>query len=228
MSMPRFFRAVFIACLIGSCFAFAPPVFAACVDEDGQSCEPKDTGCTAARGYPYRGVGTCVTTGAICCSNIPPCMDGCHVGSCPAGTDAVSGVRCSAGLSCCKVKEKSSAPTKAAAPTTPQFPAATLPPLFEKRNLQDPLGDVKGITIEGLVARIISKTLPLVGALFLLLFVFGGFRYLTAGGDSKKVDSAKQTLKNAVIGIIIVIGAYLIIDVFLKILTGGATPTPKK
>lgn len=49
--------------------------------------------------------------------------------------------------------------------------------------------------------------LELSGALFLLIFVYAGFRYLLALGNDTVVKSAKDMLRNAAIGMIIVIGA---------------------
>lgn len=68
-----------------------------------------------------------------------------------------------------------------------------------------------GVTIPQLVARIIGQILPLVGALFFLMFVWGGFQWFSAGGDESKVKKARQTLANAVIGMIIVMGAYILV-----------------
>lgn len=73
----------------------------------------------------------------------------------------------------------------------------------------DPLG---GTTIPGLVARIISRVLPVVGSLFLVMFIYGGFLWFSSAGDEKKVGKARQTLINAVIGIVIVMGAAILVD----------------
>jgi hypothetical protein len=72
----------------------------------------------------------------------------------------------------------------------------------------DPLG---GVTLPALIARIINKILPVVGALFLAMFIWGGFLWFSSAGEEKKVGKARQTLVNAVIGIAIVMGAYLLV-----------------
>ena len=48
------------------------------------------------------------------------------------------------------------------------------------------------------------------GLLLFLYLIFGGFRYLTAGGDEKAVDAAKKVMTNAVIGMGILTGAWFI------------------
>jgi hypothetical protein len=45
------------------------------------------------------------------------------------------------------------------------------------------------------------------GAIFLAIFIYGGFLYLTALGDAKKAGSGKAMIVNAAIGMILVFGA---------------------
>lgn len=59
-----------------------------------------------------------------------------------------------------------------------------------------------------LIGRVISIALSLVGTLFLILMIYAGFLWMLARGDSKTVDKAKDILRSAVIGLIIVAGAY--------------------
>ncbi len=90
-----------------------------------------------------------------------------------------------------------------------------------------PLG--ANTTVEQLVGRIIQTALPVIGAVFLAMFLWGGTLYLTAGGDEKKVTSARKTLTSAVIGMAIVLGAYVIVANILGILgtaIRGTTTAP--
>lgn len=50
-----------------------------------------------------------------------------------------------------------------------------------------------------------------VGAIALVFLIWGGVQFITAGGDSGKVDNARKTILNAVIGIIIVILSLVIL-----------------
>ncbi len=68
-------------------------------------------------------------------------------------------------------------------------------------------------------ARII---LALSGSLALIMFIFGGFTWLTAAGSSERVDKGKKILIGAVIGLIIIFGAVTIINFAEKALK---TPT---
>lgn len=89
----------------------------------------------------------------------------------------------------------------------------------------DPMGGKA--TIPGIVANIISKALPVLGALFLAFFIWGGALYLTAGGDDSKVKKARETLVNAAIGMIIIVGAYAIVWNIISIFGKAITPVVK-
>ena len=78
-----------------------------------------------------------------------------------------------------------------------------------------------GSSISDVVGNIIRAILSLVGALFFLMFLWGGTRYLTAGGDSEKVKNAKTTLTNAVIGLIIIALSYVIVVAVIDAIDAG-------
>lgn len=63
-------------------------------------------------------------------------------------------------------------------------------------------------TLPEIIGRVINVALSLLGLVFLGLALYAGFKWMTAQGDSKAVDEAQGTLKNAVIGIIITVSAY--------------------
>ena len=68
-----------------------------------------------------------------------------------------------------------------------------------------------------------------VGITAVIVVIFGGFRYVTSGGDSTKVGSAKNTILYAVIGLIVVAMAQVIVRFTLNKTTGNtpaATATP--
>jgi hypothetical protein len=53
------------------------------------------------------------------------------------------------------------------------------------------------------ISRAIRMVIGFVGALALLMFVYGGVMWMTAG-DSKRVDTAKEILKNSTIGLVLI------------------------
>jgi hypothetical protein len=84
---------------------------------------------------------------------------------------------------------------------------------------ESPLGDA---SIPNLIGRVITQILPLIGSLFLVLFLWGGFLWLTSNGDETRVKKARGTLTNAVIGMAIIIGAYTIVAFLLDTLGSAA------
>lgn len=67
-----------------------------------------------------------------------------------------------------------------------------------------------GKKLPQLIGDIISVALSLVGIIFLVLAVYGGFKWMTAQGNEDQVHDARQTIVDATIGIILIVAAYSI------------------
>lgn len=63
--------------------------------------------------------------------------------------------------------------------------------------------------------RIVTLFSIIVGAISVVMIIYGGFRYITSGGDSGRVGNAKNTLIYAIIGLVIVALAQLIVHFVL-------------
>jgi len=55
----------------------------------------------------------------------------------------------------------------------------------------------------------------------IIFLAYGGVLYITAAGDKGKAETAKTSLTNALIGIVIVLGLNVITDVILNLFSGG-------
>jgi hypothetical protein len=64
--------------------------------------------------------------------------------------------------------------------------------------------------LEQTIGTIISVILGFLGVIFLVLTIWAGFLWMTAGGNDSQVDKAKNMLVRAVIGLIIILSAYAI------------------
>ena len=65
------------------------------------------------------------------------------------------------------------------------------------------------------------------GSLALLMFTIGGFLWVTSAGSAEQVKKGRETLVHATIGIVIIFGAWLLVNTILGALTGqlgGTTP----
>jgi hypothetical protein len=69
-----------------------------------------------------------------------------------------------------------------------------------------------------IIGTIIKVFLGLLGIIFLVLTIYAGFLWMTAGGDGKQVERAKKILINAVVGIVIVLFSYAITSFILNAL----------
>lgn len=54
-----------------------------------------------------------------------------------------------------------------------------------------------------------------------VMIIYGAVRLMTSGGSEKSVSEGKDAIKNAVIGLVIALAAWIIINTLLHILTGN-------
>ena len=88
-------------------------------------------------------------------------------------------------------------------------------------NVESPLNLTKYGTlgdIFGLAMNVIMGVAVSLGVIFLGL---GGIQYITAKGDAKAADSARTSITNAIIGILIAIGALVVKTVVLGSILGA-------
>lgn len=65
-------------------------------------------------------------------------------------------------------------------------------------------------TIGSIIATIIQVGLGFLAAIFLVLMIVAGFQWMTASGNEEQTKKALSQIKNAVIGLVIVLAAYSI------------------
>lgn len=81
---------------------------------------------------------------------------------------------------------------------------------------------VKVATIQGLecvFGNIVAVAIPFAGVALFVMLLIGGLKLLTAGGDPKANESAKNTMTYAIFGLVLIVGSYLILK-FLATFTG--------
>ena len=77
-------------------------------------------------------------------------------------------------------------------------------------------------SLAGIVSIVIQAFLGLLGIIFISYLLYAGYHWMTAQGDEKKVDKAKDTITRAVIGLIVTVGAYAITYFVIQKLVIGA------
>jgi len=76
------------------------------------------------------------------------------------------------------------------------------------------------------VAEIIRVALGLLGITALVLIIYAGFKWMTAGGNEEGIESARKILFAAVIGLAIILSAYAITNFVVKSLYQATTSQP--
>lgn len=99
----------------------------------------------------------------------------------------------------------------------------------------DPAGKLKSVAgkaeyktgddaqLESLVGAAVKGFLSILGVLFLVLIVYGGYTWMNAQGAEEEIEKAKKIITQAVIGLIIVMASYAITAFVLDQLEGAAT-----
>lgn len=70
-----------------------------------------------------------------------------------------------------------------------------------------------GQTVSGLIKLVINWALALAGLIAVLFLIVGGFWYITSAGDTEQAEKGKGTVLNAIIGIIIIVLSWIIVNV---------------
>ncbi len=96
---------------------------------------------------------------------------------------------------CCPLKDDSTNSTQTETPST---------------KLDNPLGDsIK--SPQDLVGQVINTLFGVVGSLALVMFIYGGFLWMTSAGSSEKVKKGRDIFIWAAVGLVIVFSAYNIV-----------------
>ena len=84
--------------------------------------------------------------------------------------------------------------------------------------LSNPLGTT---SIQVIIGRLIRAMLGVTGSIALLMFIWGGFLWLISAGEPEKVKKGKDAMKWATFGLVVIVGAYMIVNTIVKALESG-------
>lgn len=89
---------------------------------------------------------------------------------------------------------------------------------------------ISGVTkAEDLYIMLIRANLRIVGVVSLLFFIWGGLRMITSAGNAEILKKAKDTILWSVIGMVLVLLSYTIVEFFFEVFTntpGAASTAP--
>lgn len=77
--------------------------------------------------------------------------------------------------------------------------------------------------LNAMAGTIINVVLGVIGFVAVLMIIYGGFLYTTSAGDSSKVTKAKNTIMYGIVGLVIALLAFAIVNFVLKSLFQGGS-----
>ncbi len=84
---------------------------------------------------------------------------------------------------------------------------------------------ISGTDLIEVLGRLVNVVLLWAGILAFFYALYGGFLYLTAGGDSSKASAARQTIYNALIGVIIIALSLVVVRYVVGLTKGNFSNT---
>ncbi len=81
-----------------------------------------------------------------------------------------------------------------------------------KQGVTDVGGGAEGDDIGADIQTIVNMLLYILGAIAVVMIVIGGIRYTTSNGEASQITSAKNTIMYSVVGLVIAILAYAIVN----------------
>lgn len=74
---------------------------------------------------------------------------------------------------------------------------------------------------DGIFKTITNVLLFLIGAISVIMLIIGGIRYVVSGGDSTAVQNAKNTILYAIVGVVVAILAYAVVNFVIGSFSGA-------
>lgn len=84
-------------------------------------------------------------------------------------------------------------------------------------------GFATGPSITVIIARLIRTVISFLGVMAVVIVLYGGFMYMTAGGNEDRIKKAKRTLTNGMIGLVIVLMSFTIAQFIVSKLVGATS-----
>ena len=75
--------------------------------------------------------------------------------------------------------------------------------------------------IQTFIQGVIQVLVTLAGLVSAGFFVWGGIGYITSSGDPEKLDRSKKTIVYSAIGLVIVLGAFMLSTIVTQLATGA-------
>ena len=80
----------------------------------------------------------------------------------------------------------------------------------------------QGSDLKTVVENLMKWLLMIFGFLAIIAFIISGIMYLTSGGDKERAETAKKAMNYAIIGVVVGLAGYVIIQAVENMLKGGS------
>lgn len=77
-----------------------------------------------------------------------------------------------------------------------------------------------------IIGRFVGALVGLLGVIFVVLLVYGGFTWMTAQGSEEKIKKAKNIITSAVVGLVVVFASYTIANAVIDALSSATSSAP--
>ena len=78
------------------------------------------------------------------------------------------------------------------------------------------------VSLPEFVGQIIQWILGIIGVILIALFVYGGFTYATSAGSQDKIENGKKIMMYAIIGVVIIVVAFVLTEYIINALLSNA------
>lgn len=104
---------------------------------------------------------------------------------------------------------------------------------FAQSNVQQGLSGIQSIfgfsggltsstTLKDLIINAIRLMLMFAGIIAVVFVIIGGYMYITSGGNAEQAEKGQNTVVNAIVGIVMIILSYVIINVLVNLVSRPA------
>ena len=85
--------------------------------------------------------------------------------------------------------------------------------------------DANANTLPEIILSVVNVILFVLGIIAVIMIIYGGIRYVLSAGDATKVTSAKNTIMYSIVGLIVAVLAYAIVNFVIANITEGGSTT---
>lgn len=71
--------------------------------------------------------------------------------------------------------------------------------------------------VPAVFSNVLTGLLMLAGTFALFLFIFSAYKYINSGGDAKRLEGARGTLIQGILGLLVVLFSFLIIQIISNV-----------